>query len=82
MIDNAPCQKKITERIRLKTVQIFYLSPNTTVLTQPMDAGVTALMKRRFRPKQIHHAFQVVDANGSDKYKIDQYTASAWLRKT
>jgi len=30
-------------------VEIFFLPPNTTAVSQPMDAGVIAVLERRYR---------------------------------
>ena len=63
IVDNTSCQKKTTEEIELKNIEIFYLPPNTTSLTQPIDASVIVLMKRIYTRKQVRRALPVIDEN-------------------
>ena len=81
VIDNASCHKKCTEQTKFRNIEIVYLPPNTTSLTQPMDAGVIASMRRRFKRKQVSQALKVIEENENNKYRIDLYTACTWLSK-
>ena len=66
-IDNASCNKKTSEQIELKKIKIDYLPPNTTSLTQPIDADIIVSMNCRSRRKKVLQALEVIFDNENDK---------------
>lgn len=56
LLDKASCHKVSKMELQLRNVEVFYLPPNTTSLSQPKDAGIIASLKRRFLRKQVSHA--------------------------
>ncbi|GMF52292.1 unnamed protein product [Phytophthora fragariaefolia] len=66
----------------LTNVQVESLPPNTTTHLQPLDAGIIASFKARFKALQIDQAIDRFDADedvdGRTVYKIDQLQAMQW----
>ncbi|XP_069105391.1 tigger transposable element-derived protein 4-like [Argopecten irradians] len=56
-IDNAPSHPSID----LSNVEVKFLPPNTTSLTQPMDQGIIQATKLKFRKRQMVHMVKEVD---------------------
>ena len=49
-IDNCPAHPHIEN---LKAIKLFFLSPNTTSITQPMDQGVIRSLKVKYRANVV-----------------------------
>ncbi|KAG6612611.1 putative jerky [Phytophthora cinnamomi] len=66
----------------LTNIKVQKLPANTTTYLQPLDAGVIASFKERFRSLQIDHGIERFEAdanvNGQSAYKIDQLQAMQW----
>lgn len=69
--------------LALTNVRIAKLPPNTTPCLQPLDAGVIASFKARYRGRQMAKAIDRIesdeDVEGNKAYKIDQLTAMQWI---
>ncbi|KAE9325918.1 hypothetical protein PF008_g16775 [Phytophthora fragariae] len=69
----------------LTNVQVESLPPNTTTHLQPLDAGIIASFKARFKSLQIDQAIDRFDADedvdGRTVYKIDQLQAMQWSQE-
>ena len=50
VIDNCPGHPQIEN---LKTIKLFFLPPNTTSKTQPIDQGVISLLKAKYRNNAV-----------------------------
>jgi len=46
----------MTKNLTLSNVQVLFLPPNTTSRIQPMDAGIIAAFKKRYRSFHLAHA--------------------------
>jgi hypothetical protein len=77
-VDNASSHNNVEH---LSNVQVLYLPPNTTGYLQPMDAGVIACFKRRYRRKQLDHAIDLDEAGVRDIFKVDQLRAMNWIKE-
>ncbi|PXF48371.1 Tigger transposable element-derived protein 6 [Gracilariopsis chorda] len=60
-------------------VQVKYLPPNTTSKLQPMDAGIIACLKPRYRSVQYNRALGCLEDGAENICKIDQLTAMKYL---
>ena len=57
------------------------LPPNTTSVLQPMNAGIIAAFKCRYKRCQLQHAIRMIDMHTCKKpYAIDQLTVMTWCR--
>ncbi|KAE8957317.1 hypothetical protein PR001_g31417, partial [Phytophthora rubi] len=69
----------------LTNVQVESLPPNTTTHLQPLDAGIIASFKARFKSLQIDQAIDRFDAgedvDGRTVYKVDQLQAMQWSQE-
>ena len=59
LVDNAPGH--IVPKAGLSNVEVFFLTPNLTSHIQPLDAGIIATFKRRYRSKQIRKLVEAID---------------------
>ncbi|GMF18151.1 unnamed protein product [Phytophthora lilii] len=66
----------------LTNVNVQKLPANTTTFLQPLDAGIIASFKARFKTMHIDRAIALFDAgedvDGRSVYKIDQLQAMQW----
>lgn len=63
----------------LQNVKVSFLPPNTTSRLQPLDAGIIAALKMRYRKKQMEYAVDQLDVGATDIYKVDILLAMRWL---
>jgi hypothetical protein len=61
-------------------VKVVFLPPNTTSKIQPMDAGIIAAFKRRYRKLHLQSAIDREECGEAELYKVDQLTAMRWCR--
>jgi hypothetical protein len=81
-VDNCPAHPDITE---LKAIKIFFLPPNTTSFTQPMDAGVIWSFKSHYRRYMVEKRLAAFDRQ--EDYRMALIDAlvlvrSSWARVT
>ena len=77
LIDNAPSH--MTNDLTLTNVKVQLIPPCTTSMIQPMDAGVIAAFKRRYRRYHLQNAIDCDERReGFNIYKVDQLTAMRW----
>lgn len=60
IIDNCPAHPAIGG---LKAIQLCFLPPNTTAVTQPMDQGVIRSLKAKYRSRLIKLIIKAIDSN-------------------
>ena len=78
LLDNAPTHAIKT--IELTNVSVMFFPPNTTSHIQPMDAGIIAAFKKRYRIFQLGMALDR-EKNGVDNvYKVDIFQDMFWCR--
>lgn len=79
LLDNASAHT--AHGMELKSVTVVFLPPNTTAKLQPMDAGIIASFKRRYRHRQLEHALDVEEQGSqANIYMLDQLTAMKWIK--
>ena len=79
-IDNASSHGKEITLPRLPHVEVKFLPKNTTPILQPMDLGVIAAIKRRYKQKVVEHAVDLIDSGHCEGiYDVDMRTAATWV---
>ena len=80
LLDNASCHK-IEEHI-LTNIRVMLLPPNTTSVLQPLDAGIIASFKQRYKKYQNRHTLDAMEAPQPPKkpYEVNQLKAMEWCR--
>ena len=76
LLDNAPTH--IASNLELTNITVRFLPPNMTSRIQPMDAGIIAAFKKRYRSFQLQHALALDDAGESDIFKVDILQGIRW----
>ena len=61
LIDNASSHVRIENLPELANVDVLFLPKNTTLVLQPLDAGVIACVKKRYRRKQYERALGLTE---------------------
>lgn len=79
LLDNCSAHGTDDTILATTNVEVIFLPPNTTSKLQPMDAGIIAAMKLRYRKLQMERAVDLLDVNVKDIYKVDQLTAMWWM---
>lgn len=77
LIDNCSAHGGKETIPELSNVTVIYFHPNTTSKLQPLDAGIIAAVKTRYRKSQLERVLDMIDiGDTSDNiYKVDQLTA-------
>jgi hypothetical protein len=78
LLDNAPSH--VVGNLQLTNVKVVFFPPNTTSRIQPMDAGIIAAFKKRYRSYQLKQALDLNTLGRKDIYKVDVLQAMVWSR--
>jgi hypothetical protein len=78
LLDNAPTHA--VKNLVLTNVKVLFLPPNTTSRIQPMDAGIIAAFKKRYRSFHLAHAIDRDAAGQKNIYKVDILKAMRWMK--
>ena len=75
LLDNANFHLKANTLPVLNHVEVVYLLARTKSRIQPLDAGIIANVKRRYRLNQLERAIDLLgESYANDLYRIDIYT--------
>ncbi|KAI0998928.1 hypothetical protein K3495_g9270 [Podosphaera aphanis] len=72
---------KIGSLPALDSTTVHFSPPNCTSKLQPMDAGIIASFKIRYRKQQLQRAIILSDRGSSMPYELDKLTALKWTDK-
>lgn len=75
LIDNCSAHGTEDSIPKLSNVAVKFLPANTTSKLQPLDAGIIAAWKVRYRKMQYERALDLLQDEGKNIYKVDQLTA-------
>ena len=81
MLDNCSAHGSEESLPSMDNVEVIYLPPNTTSKLQPLDSGITASVKTKYRMYQYERALDCFDASESNISKLDQLTAMKAIRR-
>ena len=76
-IDNCPADTDVTP---LDSVELIFLPPNTTSITQPMDQGVIRSLKAKYRFLEVKKQIDALE-KGKQLPKFSILTAMCMLTK-
>ncbi|XP_058113772.1 CENP-B homolog protein 2-like [Magnolia sinica] len=76
LLDDGPSH--VIENVDLGHVHVHFLPPDTTSKIQPLDAGIIAAFKRRYRSYQLQHAVDLDGAGERNIYKVNELQAIRW----
>jgi hypothetical protein len=82
LLDNA--SSHAAKDLALTNVKVRKLPPNTTAFLQPMDAGIIAAFKLRYRRKQVEWVYGKIKRGediGKKAYAVDQRQAMEWCEE-
>ena len=77
IIGNSPAHPDVTA---LDWVEIIFLPPNTTSITQPMNQGITRTLKAKYRSLAVKKQINAL-VKGNQLPKFSILTAMSMLRK-
>lgn len=80
--DNCSAYSTVDFMVALNNAEVLFLPLNRFPENQPMDAGVTASVKMRYRSAHMDQAADLMEEDVSDIYKIDILLAMRALRRT
>jgi hypothetical protein len=80
LLDNAGSHN--INGIELKNVEIKFLPPNSTSKLQPLDAGIIASFKAKYRQKYIRYLLNEIEANRFNQQKLDLIGSIRFLVKS
>lgn len=75
LLDDCSAHGRMETIPEMDNVRVMFLPPNTTSKVQPMDAGIIAAMKMKYRRYQMERALDMSETNVRDIYKLDVLTA-------
>lgn len=81
LIDNCSahgCKSSIPE---LQNVLVEFLPPNTTSKIQPLDAGIIAWVKAKYKRRLLLRVFENLESSKKSIYNVDVLTAIRWTEQ-
>jgi hypothetical protein len=78
LLDNAPSHK-YNETLSLEHVEVRFFPPNSTSHLQPMDAGIIASLKAKYRQRLIRHHLEEVERGADSVKKVNLKQATDML---
>ena len=78
IVDNCPAHPHVPD---LTAIDLIFLPPNTTSVTQPMDQGVIRSLKAKYRAKVIRKYINAMESN-KELRKITILDAMAMLEQS
>ncbi|XP_053377341.1 tigger transposable element-derived protein 4-like [Mercenaria mercenaria] len=77
VVDNCPAHPKVVKGLR--NIELVFLAPNTTSVTQPMDRGVIKNLKVKYRKMIIKKQIRSMDNN--TEFTVTVLDALRYLRR-
>lgn len=78
LLDNCSAHGTEDDLPPLQNVRVIFLPPNTTSRIQPLDAGIIAWVKRRYRRRLLFRVFENIESGKKSIYNVDILTAIRW----
>lgn len=65
----------------MQNVRVEFLPPNTTSRVQPLDAGIIAWVKAKYKRRLLLRVFENLEALSKNVYSVDVLTAIRWTER-
>ena len=80
LLDNASYRGTALDVPELSYIHIYFLPKRTTPILQPIDLGLIASIKRKYRRRQCKHAVDLIEIGiERNLYKVDIKLAINWF---
>lgn len=81
LVDNCSAHGKKDTLPPLRNVRVEFLPPNTTSKVQPLDAGVIAWVKAKYKRRLLFRVFDNIDMGRKCIYNVDVLCALRWAEE-
>lgn len=81
LIDNCSAHGTADSLPPLRNVRVQFLPPNTTSRVQPLDAGIIAWVKAKYKRRLLFRVFDNIDMGKKSIYNVDILTAMRWTKE-
>lgn len=78
LIDNCSAHGFEEKMPVFSNIRIEFLPPNAISMVQPLDAGIIAWVKRRYKRRLLFCIFENIEAGQKSIYNVDVLTAIRW----
>ena len=78
-VDNCSAHGKHDMMPDLSNVRVEFLPPNKTSKVKPLDAGIIAWVKNKYRRRLLMRVFDNIDMGRKSIYNVDVLTAMRWV---
>lgn len=80
LVDNCTAHGVSGGLPELEHVTVHFLPPNATSHIQPLDAGIIATLKAKYRRRVMFRIFDNIDVGAKSVYNVDVLTAMRWVK--
>lgn len=81
LLDNCSAHGKKEDLPNLQNVLVEFLPPNSTSKVQPLDAGIIAWVKAKYKRRLLLRVFENLEARSKRIYSVDVLTAMRWAER-
>lgn len=81
LIDNCSAHGKDGTLPPLRHVRVEFLPPNATSKVQPLDAGIIAWVKGKYKRRLLFRVFDNIDMGSKSIYNVDILCAMRWTQE-
>ena len=81
LIDNSSAYGIADSLPPLRNVRVKFLPPNKTSRVQPLDAGIIAWVKAKYKRRLLFRVFDNIDMGKKSIYNVDILTAMRWTKE-
>lgn len=79
LMGNFSAYGEVETHSHIEKVDVCFLPPNCTSNIQPLDSGIIASMKIRYRSLKLEHVLDLASMDSRDIYKVGILTDMKWM---